>query len=268
MHNIEYTDPARELVDTCRMLHVATGSRGDELLATSFGVVVWSREFYEIVMNILERIEALRTIVDGLAIDEDVKEDAKQNLDAVSRVFSISSLCNAWNSGGLGASLVNRENLQPILMLSGQIRALMKYPKISDDLAAELLSDTTELLQWLEEHQIGEEDFIRQAIIDGIKKFQFRVSKLKWLGYGYTIESLKEVISAYIMLERAVPDLLLSPNADAALRKFKSYLSATYTKLGQAKDAVEIGEFMLVRAYAVFTIAKEIPSISGLLPSY
>jgi hypothetical protein len=265
MAEIEYTDPARELVDTCRKLHVASSARGDEFLAATFGVNAWSKEFHEIVVAMLDRVESLKPLVGQLGLDSDAVEDANRNLAAIASAFGISSLINPWNAGtGVGAGLLGRENLQPIFMLSAQIRSHVKYAKLNDDLVNELIVETTDLLSWLENHQISEQDFIRQTIIDGVRRFQFRISKLSWLGYGYTIDSLRDVISAYVMLERAVPDLASAPNADAVLRKVMTFMGVAYKKLGLIKDVTEVGDFVL-RAYGALYLVKNIPQISGLL---
>ena len=88
-------------------------------------------------------------------------------------------------------------HINPIKTLSYQIRQKVSYPKLDEDDRKELLAVVSELIEWLKEHQLKEQDFIRQAIVEGLEQFRFRLERFEWLGWGYTLGSLRDVVAAY-----------------------------------------------------------------------
>ena len=257
------TDPARELVDLCLSLSKSTNKRGDKFLSESFGVDAWSPEFFQIIFAISQRIEYVRSLVLTLNMDEDIKEDAIRHLSTIRQAFSPNGLNNQWDHAV--KSFIDPVNVQPIKMLSSEIRKICPYPKLDDAERTELLEQVGELRSWLENFQLKEQDFIRAALLEGIKEFEFRLARLQWLGVGYTLQSLREVIAAYMALERGAPDLSAAPDADAILRKVKSITLKLFEKLNFAKDVVDTGDFVL-KAYLVTTTYLAAPTVvSGLL---
>jgi hypothetical protein len=264
METVEYTDPARELAEACERLASQENQIGENFLASTFGVPVSSKEFYEIIFIFKERIDYLTEIIEKSGLDPDLKAQAQNHLTLISNAFTSNSLRSAWASAG--AHHLGQNNYQPIKMLSSEVRRLVRYPKLAGERVNELLEMAEQLLAWLEEHQVADADFIRQAIIDGVKKFHFRLSKIGWFGHGYAVESLKDVVTAYILLERGYPDANVSPDAAVALKTVRDFLRKAYDKLGMAKDTVELGDFAL-RMYGALSIAREILPVTGLLPS-
>lgn len=262
MNELEYTDPARELADACQKLATQVSKRGDIVLAEAFGVQPWSREFYEVILSFQERIEFLSEILEELVIDIDVKSEAKGHLTQIASAFSISALTTDW--AGTGAVYLGSGNYQPIKMLTSEVRRVSKYPKLSGSQVTEIIENVDQLLEWLEKHQVADGDFIRQALIDGLKKFRFRLTKIGWLGYGYTIESLRDVVSAYMAMERGFPDQNASPDAGAVLKKLEVFLKFAYDKLGFAHDVMKRGDVIL-KIYGAAAMVRDYPTIVGLL---
>lgn len=260
---VTQTDPARELAEICVRLQGNADARGDDWLAAKFGVKAWSKEFYEIVFCIVERADFLISIINELDLDEDFKGEAAQHVEAVKTAFSQRALSSPWKV--VGAKAVDRENVQPLKMLAQTVRQKVSYPKLSDEEHDDLLADVDELIGWLEEHQIRDQDFIRQALLEGLKHFRFRLAHVGWLGWGYTLDSLREVIGAYMAMERGLdPDV--DPVAKAALQKVAAFVRDFYEKTKSFKDIVDTGDFLL-RAYGAASLVSTTGGLAGLLPA-
>lgn len=258
----ETTDPARELAELCDRLKTPNENKGDEWVAKVLGVEPWSRGFYEAVFSVVERADFLISLIDDLELDDDFKSQAASHVTKVKAAFNKHSLQNVWKQ--VGAKALSAENIQPIKMLSPLIRQKVKYPRLSDEEVEELLADVDELLGWLRGHQLNERDFVRQALIEGLERFRFRLKRVGWLGWGYTLESLREVIGAYMALERGL-DPTSDPVADAALKKTSAFVKGFYDKTQAFKGLVETGDFLL-RAYGAAALATTSGGLAGLLP--
>lgn len=256
------TDPARELAELCERLSSADGNRGDHFLASKFGVPAWSFEFYQIIFCIVQRIEMLSEIVRDIDIDEDIKSDAVTHLEKIKSGFDYSCLTSPWASRG--NLYISRENFQAIKMLSSLVREKVSYPRLTDEETDEVLELVENLLVWLSEHQIQENDFIRQSLIEGLKQFKFRLEHLKWLGWGYTVSSLRDVIGAYLALERGMGDNHQQPDAGAVLLKTKGFLKEIYDKTKTAKEIYGVGDFV-VKMYVYGSLAYHSKSIAGFI---
>ncbi len=258
------TDPAREIANVCEKLaNAKNGSiRGDDHLAAAFTVQAWSTEFYQIVFCIVERCTFLEKILNDLDVDDDIRKDAKKHLKDIGRAFSRDALANPWDSNG--KNKLSRENVQAIKMISPQVRRVISYPKLSNEEITELVGLITELEEWLVEFQMAEHDFIRQAIIDGLRTVKFRLERVGWLGWGYTVESIREVIGAYLALQYGIPNDSSAPDAEAVLKKVGSFIRSFYQKTGLVKEVVETGEFFL-KAYGAISLAAQGATVSGLI---
>jgi len=136
---------------------------------------------------------------------------------------------------------------------------------LSDDEQAALLLEVSQLLEWLGQHQLAERDFIRQAITDGLRQFQFRLERIGWLGWGYALDSLREVIGAYLALERGVEDPQSAPDAEAVLRKTAAFTKGVFAKVGSIRETAGDVAFMVLAYEQVVKIAQGKASIAGLL---
>lgn len=263
---VTMTDPARELAEMCEALSAQSNKRGDEHLASFFSVRPWSPEFYQILFCIVERISSLMALVDLLEMDSDLKKRAISHLEILSGAFHLNAISNIWNPQGPGFQLLRREDTAAVMMLSPQIRTKISYPKLSDAELKDILALVDELSGWLGEQQLIEQDFIRQSIIEGLSNFRFRLERIKWLGWGYTLESLREVVGAYLALERGLQNSSVEqPNAEAILKKVGKFLEEFYEKTEIAKGLIGTGD-MVLRIYGALSMISSGVSISGFLP--
>lgn len=262
---IVLTDPARELAELLTILQGGDpGHQGDQFLARHFSVEAWSQDFLRIVATIMDRLGELKAIVAELPLDEDYRAEMVSHVGQVAAAFSLHSFVNAWQSSG--ADKVSARNVQPIKGLSGMVRAKIAYRKLSDEDLTELIAMVEELTGWLSEHQLAEQDFIRQALLEGLSHLRFRLSKFRWLGWGYTLDSLREVIAAYMLLERQGLDPQARPDAAAMLVKAGATIKAVYEKMQVVKGVTETGDWLL-KAYGTLALVQQaFPGISGLLP--
>lgn len=149
-------------------------------------------------------------------------------------------------------------------MLSGQVRLLAPTPRLSDDQRNTVVADVEELLIWLNNLQLKDNDFIRQALIDGLMRFKFRLIRLKWVGLGYALHGLREIIGAYLALERGIPTDGSAPDAQAVLKKVSTLIKDVVAKLRILKDAQEIADWAL-RAYGAAQLAIQVSGVAGLI---
>lgn len=257
------TDPARELSDLIRSLNLHPNKRFDEELAQIFGVEAWSSDFYQIIFTISFRIDELLTLIDSLPLDDDHKAETKEGLRTIQRAFGPNGLQNAFQYSQ--QNFLSPTQVQPLSTLSGLVRPIRPYSKLDDAEQAELLTMVDELIGWLEEHQLSEQDFIRQALIEGLKQLQFRLKRIKWLGWGYTLQGLRDVITAYFALERGLPQDGSNPPAQAMIKFVADFVRSFFEKAGFAKETIETGDFMLKAYGTVQLLIAGQTTIAGLL---
>lgn len=258
------TDPAREFAELCASLHVHSDKPGDVFLAARFQVAPWSSEFYQIVFAILDRARRLAAIIDMTDLDDDFKAEARQHIKQIASAFGKNSLTNTWHSTNMGASLLAPTNVQPIKMISPMVRAKVSYPRLDNVELADLRAMIAELDAWLRDHQLAEQDFIRELIIEGIAQLDFRLERFRWFGWGYAVASLREVIAAYMALQQASQGAAVSPDAEAMLRKTQRLLAAFLQKAGVAKETFERADWLL-RAMGAVSLIQHGTTVSGLL---
>lgn len=263
--SIVLTDPAREIAELCAILQMQSGDAGETFLAEKFGVVPWSREFYQIIFTIIERCSLLQRIVEDLDIDNDYRSEIIHYIFQIMDAFSANSMKNPW--GQYGSARVGAVNVGPIKAISGLVRQKVAYRKLQVEELGEIQEEIITLINWLREHQLYEQDFIRQALIDGLEHFRFRMDKLAWLGWGYTLESLREVIAAYMLLERSEVNSKSNPDEAALLLKVSTVIKSVYSKVTAAKDLAETGDWLLKAYVAGSLVYQGKPLIAGLLAS-
>ena len=240
------TDPARELSDLIKGLDFDGNQRFDQGLAKLFRVDAWSSQFYQIIFTITSRIDDLIEITDTLPLDDDHKTETKSGLVTIQQAFGPNGLQNAFSHSK--QNYLSAAQVAPLSTLSGLVRPIRPYPKLDDNEHAELLAMVDELVGWLEEHQLSEQDFIRQAMLDGLHQLRFRLERIRWLGWGYTLQGLRDVIAAYLALERGFPQDGSNPPAQAMLKFAGDFVRGFFEKAGFAKETVELGDFM-IKAY-------------------
>ena len=232
------TDPAKEIAEICDKIRSPSSNvAGANFLSEHFNVSAWSPEFYEIVFTIAKRISQLQELIGDLQnVDDDIRDQAIEHLSTILKAFSQAGLVNHWSHAS--TNFISAEHVNPIKMLSSEVRRVQTLPRLSEDEKRELLSEVDDLLLWLHEHQINENDFIRQAIIEGLESFRFRVERVSWVGWGYSLDSLRAVIGAYLALERGIQPTQ-QPDAQAVLMKVGAALKFVFQKVGVVKDTTE-----------------------------
>jgi hypothetical protein len=267
VEGLAMTDPARELVELCEALRVPSSAdiSGEKHLAAHFNVDAWSIEFFEIVFTIMQRIKVVSDVVASLEIDEDFRTEILQHVAEIGEAFSAHSLRNKWSA--VAATHTGPKNVQPLKGVAGLVRQKVSYRKLSAAEIDEVKNQVADLMRWLGDHQLSQHDFIRQALIEGLNKVDFRLKRLQWLGWGYTLDSLREVIAAYMLLEHTdiVPEI--NPDAEAALRKVGGFIKTVYEKMQTAKGVAETGDW-LARAYVAGSLIYQgAPAITAFLPA-
>lgn len=258
------TDPAEEFALVCKALSGSSKESGANWLAKNFKTDPWSEDFYQILFAIINRAHFLKKLIGSLEETKHLAPQASRHLDNILNAFKPQSLAGTWAS--TGANYLGDANVAPVLMLSGSIRQNIKYPKLTDDEREDILGLSRDLLLFLHEHQLEDQDFIRQALIDGLEQFIFRLERLRWLGWGYSLEALKDVIGAYLALEHGFDPKDGNQMIDATLRKVAGSLKSIYAKAGTAKEVVDTADFIL-KAYGTAAIYLNASSggINGLL---
>ncbi|CAN5272837.1 hypothetical protein BH11PSE5_BH11PSE5_24320 [soil metagenome] len=257
------TDPARELSDLIRNINVRGDHQLGQGLADLFGVDAWSSEFYQIIFVISSRIDELVAITSILPLDDDQKAETEQGLRTIQQAFGPNGLQNAFLHSQ--KNYLSPATVAPLSALSGLVRPLRSYPKLDDGERAELLAMIDELLNWLVEHQISENDFIRQALIEGLTNLRFRLERIQWLGWGYTLHGLRDIIAAYFALEKGVLHSETNPPAEAMVKLVNKFVSSFFERAGFTKDVVETGDFMLKAYGTIQLLLAGQTTISGLL---
>lgn len=257
------TDPARELSDLIRGLNARPNKRFDEELARIFEVDVWSSDFYQIIFTISSRIDELKSLTDNLKLDDDYKQEIKDGLRTIQLAFGPNGLQNVYSHSQ--NHYLSQAQIAPLSALSGLVRPMRPYPKLDESEFNELLALIDELLGWLEEHQLADQDFIRQALIDSLKQFRFRLNRIRWLGWGYTLEGLRDVVSAYFALERGMPVDGSNPMGQATIKLVGNFVRRFFETAGFTKETIETGDFMLKAYGTLQLLITGQASIAGLL---
>ena len=258
------TDPAKELVDTLNLLIASRGMSFSERLKQKADVEPWSPGFFQIVFELLKRMDFLIEEVKQLPFDEELKEDTLQSIFQIKNVF-ISEHVLKLSCEQIGQT-VSGSALTVLRMLSPYIRERVSYPVLSDEEIKAVIADVKQLLGWLEEQQSDDQEFLRQAMIEGLQSFVFRLERLEWLGRGYALEGLKDVLLAYLALEGAVA---LGGDGAELQKAILAKCSASIRRILKAFDVVrentERADWALKAYGAVSAIADGSSTISGLL---
>lgn len=258
------SDPARDFTDLCLGLRQGdAGATGAEYLAVCFGVKSWSTNFMLILASIHQRIEALRLMFEQTDLDADIKGTAQACLEAIRMTFSATGLMNNWQYSQ--ANYLNDASLTPVRMMSGYVRVEHGYFVPTGEEVAELKQDIEALLGWLRDIAITDTDFIRNALIEGLEGFLFRIERVGFFGWPDSFESLKAVITAYMALERGMPDPNVSPPYEAMVKKTSDFLRRTFERVKFAKEISETSDWLLRGYGALQAIGHLQPSVAGLL---
>ncbi|HQS96969.1 MAG TPA: hypothetical protein PK823_10805 [Novosphingobium sp.] len=258
------TDPAEEFAILCQSLAVDSAESGAIFLASVFEVEAWSFKFFQIIFCVVERAEYLRKLVNELPECSHIAELINDNLNGILTAFRASGMGRPWKDHG--SPYLRPHNTGPIRILSASIRPKISYPSLTTEEICDVTLVVGDLIDWLLEHQMSENDFVRQALIDGLTQFKFRIDRLEWLGWGYALHSLKDVVSAYLALQKCIPEDNPTPLMKAFNQKVLSGIRNIYDGIGASKDMIERSDFVL-KAYGASSIVLNFKDggIAGLL---
>jgi hypothetical protein len=211
-------------------------------LAKTFNVDPWSAEFFQIAQSIVNRTIALEHLLVSVHTKTAVVEGAKVHLARIRQAFDLASLSNQWSQRGLAH--VRPDQSSPIRMLSAGIPDEYGYPKLSAEEANEVIKLVNQLVEWLQGVQLSEKDFVRESLIEGLEQFRFRMERLQWFGWGYSIQSLRDVIIAYLILERGL-DAKAHPDVAAVAKKLCAGLKKIFGYASTAKDVADTGDWLV-----------------------
>lgn len=264
MTPVKTTNLAQEIAELCRALHHDSPVQGDVFIAGQFGVVPWSLDFYQIVTAILEKIDELERLIISLNLDSAIVNQARHHLTEIRSAFDRDAMAGPWQ--GNGAARLGPLHNGPLMMFSAALRDF-SYPVPSDEEREEIRSDAQQLLEWLDQHQLQDRDFVRQCLIDGVRTFLFRLDKVRWLGWGYAADSLRDVISAYLMIDRGMP-VEADPMALAMLQKTMAGFRKAFEFVSGVREAGDNVQFLLTVSQATWRLAQPAATfIAGYLSS-
>jgi len=235
------TDPACELAEIAKLLSVGGGETGDKFLANKFQVEPWSTEFVRILACIFERCDLVADIVDHSSLDEETKASCREDMATFKSALSGKSLWTSWNTapdGGLPKIQVGSR----FLYLQHTVRPQVSYPKVSPQEITEFLGLIDAYLAELATNQ-DDHPFVRQAITDGLKAFQFQLKHIRWAGAGYMLSAFQAVMLTYDRSRYAFEsdaDL----DASAALKGLRSIINSVGAKLKEAREASETAKWV------------------------
>lgn len=189
------TDPAYELGEIAQKLCHGSSKTGEVFLAERFGVAPWSTEFVLILSCIYQRIDLVARSIQRDDVDLEFQETAQKVLTNFKGGFTSASLRNAWHNAGGGLTAM-KDSEHALKMMSSTVRQRVSYPKLTGEEVAEFLDLSSAYLEALRDAS-DEPDFVRQAIVDGVIKFRFQLEHLGWMGAGYVLESLRELMFVY-----------------------------------------------------------------------
>lgn len=236
---------------------------GAELLARRFSVQVWSTEFILIIASIHQRIDALRVMLGETDLDGDIKIAAQNGLESIRAVFSMAGFANPWSHSV--KTFLTDANLNLIRMASLYVRTNHGYYALEKEELDDVVNDCVTLIDWLKSAELTENDFIRGALIDGLEGFVFKLNRVGYFGWPDSFESLKNVIAAYMALERGMPDANVSPPYEAAVKKTGEVLRKTFERIKLTKEVSEVGDWLLRGYVGLQAIGHVSPAIAGLL---
>jgi len=259
----EQVNIAEEIAELAVGLQSGGSKPGWQHLSRTFAVEPWSADFYGIIHAILVRLTELEKIISSSDMRVKTATAAIGHVRAIAMAFNHESLTQRWDQ--CGAQYVGNIHSDPILSLSASL-SRFDYERPASDEAEEIIADAVQLLEWLESHQLEENDFIRGCIIVGVRQFIFRVQKLEWFGWEQSIASLREVIAAYLALQRGDFSQESHPMIVAMGKKLISGLGKALKIVSGARNVTDDAQFMFQAYGSIVKVASPATSyIAGYL---
>lgn len=258
------TDVANELAITLRKIKNFANSSStlESKLADLFRTEVWSTEYYQTLFCLLDRCDEVAILSGTLDIDEEMQKITQSHISKIKQAFTSETMRQRSDSTFQHRLL--DENISSIQMLSFALRKDHGYIKITPDIREDLINDINALLKWLEEKQLSEADFVRQALIDGLYTVRFKLDRFEWFGRLYCIKSMKEVISAYLILEGMTPEDSSQPDMEAMLKKTMIIVQKFNDTFSLVKSVADTAKFVLA-VYGGTVLVEKAPHLGATL---
>lgn len=258
------TDPAKELAETLARLARDPNIRIVDRISQEARVPVWSPGFFRILFEIINRINLVESKIADLPLDDDIKQDAMDSISEIKSVFSSPDFMTM--ATGQVKPRLSGSNSTVLKMLSMMIREKVSYPLLSEEERTQIVEEVLQLRDWLVEIESEEKDFIRRSLIEGLESFLFRIERLNWLGHGYALDGLREVIKAYLSLQGAQ---FVDPSGaelqDAILARAKASILRVLGVFDLAKENLDRADWALKAYGAVSALADGSATVAGLL---
>jgi len=266
-HNQALTDPIRELMDFAEIFTgVVKGHSESQVLLASVQsqIKIPASVFSEVISDTHNRLDVIEEIIPQLEeVDPDLRESA---LGALAKIRNLIEFCPYVINVGDARKAMSLSSTAPLRALSPIVRTRIAYPRITREERQIAQAEIAQLISWLEEHELHDKDFIRQALLVGLRRTNLRLSWFGWFGWIGTLASLREVVAAYMSLESMATTPGTNPDAEIVLRKTRAMISVVFDKLKVAKDVADVGAYG-VAAYAILTKAAmpAMTHVAGLL---
>jgi hypothetical protein len=230
------TDPARELAEIAAKFDVGSSLRADQVITSSTGFQAWSTQFHQLVASIHERADLVGRMLPRSGLDPDLVDDALRDITEFKRGFQPSAIGQASNHSGSTAAIMRMQG-RPMQYLSIAVRQFESYPRYTQEEAIELVALIDEYLEHLSVH--GDSlAFVLSAIREGLAALRFRLANVTWVGSGYALQSLRDVM--FIHREAAADEHVMSnPDAEAFVRGFGVVIGRVLQVVKSAKDYSE-----------------------------
>ncbi|MEM7767359.1 MAG: hypothetical protein AAF253_07710 [Pseudomonadota bacterium] len=138
------SDPATDVYEICKA--VANQFSGQDieyaqLVANAFGVKVWSKDFYQLILEIQSEFGTLFSVLESIQIDEDVHLAAEQSIRRLEHCFKEPGLRHKMSKSNQISpnNFLSPEALLPLRLLSPAMRPIAKTYRLTPIAQEELL---------------------------------------------------------------------------------------------------------------------------------
>jgi len=256
-------DPAKELMELVSDFKVDTRIDGVRYLTDYFHLDASPTDFAQMIAAIHERFDLVSLLNANSGVPDQLKPVIEDRLSTMRQAFAPISLAGPW--ADQVDDKFRAEILLPVQMLSGYIAAEHGYNRPNPEELEQLDHDVKGLIEWLSAIQEEERDFIREALIEGLTRFRFRVRNFRWYGWPATFGSLREVAAAYMALERGKLPEAEPGQYEAMMMKTAGLLKSIFEKFKFAKDVQDVTDWVLKGYGAVHLAGGATTTIAGLL---
>ncbi|MBM6577136.1 hypothetical protein KCP91_12205 [Microvirga sp. SRT01] len=232
------TDPARELSEISGFFAIQSSLTADQIIQQSTGIEPWSTDFLKLILCIHERADVLTKVIPLSSLDDDLVVKALEDISSIKDAFTPKKLRIASNQASSTAAVL-KEHGRSLQYLSATVREKINYPRYTDEEVTEFIGLVDAYLNEL----AASNDVplvVRHSLGDGMSLLRFRLQHVKWLGSGYALASLREIMEVY---DRAAAndDLMSNPDAEAFVRGFGAIVARLVAVTKSATEYKDAG---------------------------